>query len=65
MTVAEARKDDSQVRQKALIADHYDRLSQARETGACCVSTFVPGNLTELLLSFDALPILPEINALQ
>jgi benzoyl-CoA reductase subunit B len=65
MTGSEARKDDSQVRQKALIADHYDRLSRARETGARCVSTFVPGNLTELLLSFDALPILPEINALQ
>ena len=29
------------------------------------VYTFVPGNLTELLLSFDLLPVLPEINALQ
>jgi benzoyl-CoA reductase subunit B len=29
------------------------------------VYTFVPGNLTELLLAFDALPVLPEINALQ
>ena len=65
MTVAVARKDDSQVRQKELIAGHYERLARAHETGARCVSTFVPGNLTELLLSFDALPILPEINALQ
>jgi benzoyl-CoA reductase subunit B len=29
------------------------------------VYTFVPGNLTELLLSFDLLPVLPEINAIQ
>jgi benzoyl-CoA reductase subunit B len=65
MTTTGARKDDSQVRQKHMIADHYERLARARETGARCVSTFVPGNLTELLLSFDVLPILPEINALQ
>ncbi len=58
-------KDSSQRRQKQMIADHYERLSHADETGDKCAYTFVPGNLTELLLSFDILPVLPEINALQ
>jgi benzoyl-CoA reductase subunit B len=58
-------KDDSQLRQKAMIAEHYTRLSRCPETGEKNVYTFVPGNLTELLRSFDLLPLLPEINALQ
>ena len=58
-------KDDSQMRQKRMIADHFTRLARARETGERCAYTFVPGNLTELLLAFDVLPVLPEINALQ
>lgn len=62
---APAQKDDSQVRQKAMIARHFDRLAAAPETGARTAYTFVPGNLTELLLSFEVLPVLPEINALQ
>jgi benzoyl-CoA reductase subunit B len=61
----EALKDRSQARQKEMIARHFDRLAAAPETGAKCVYTFVPGNLTELLLSFDLLPVLPEINSLQ
>jgi benzoyl-CoA reductase subunit B len=60
-----AAKDRSQVRQKEMIARHYERLAEAPESGAKCAYTFVPGNLTELLLSFDVLPVLPEINALQ
>lgn len=60
-----ARKDDSQLRQKAMIGRHFDRLAAAPDTGERNVYTFVPGNLTELLLSFDLLPVLPEINALQ
>ena len=60
-----AAKDDSQVRQKAMIAAHYSRLARASETGEKNVYTFVPGNLTELLRSFELLPVLPEINALQ
>ena len=60
-----AEKDDSQVRQKRMIAGHYARLGRAREAGERCAYTFVPGNLTELLLSFEVLPVLPEINALQ
>ena len=60
-----AHKDSSQVRQKEMIARHFDRLAAAPDTDARCAYTFVPGNLTELLLSFDVLPVLPEINALQ
>jgi benzoyl-CoA reductase subunit B len=63
--VTTTAKDDSQIRQKRMIGDHYDRLARARDSGAPCAYTFVPGNLTELLLSFDVLPVLPEINALQ
>jgi benzoyl-CoA reductase subunit B len=60
-----AKKDLSQARQKAMIARHFDRLAAAPETGDKTAYTFVPGNLTELLLSFDLLPVLPEINSLQ
>src|SRR6476646_10007019 len=60
-----ASKDDSQLRQKTMIADHYTRLSRAPVTGEKSVYTFVPGNLTELVRSFGLLPVLPEINALQ
>jgi len=61
----EAIKDASQLRQKAMLARHFDRLAAAPQTGERCAYTFVPGNLTELLLSFDLLPVLPEINSLQ
>jgi len=64
-TVPPAQKDRSQRRQKQMIADHFHRLAQAPDTGEKCVYTFVPGNLTELVRSFDLLPVLPEINALQ
>ena len=63
MTVTQ--KDDSQLRQKTMIADHYRLLAAAPDTGEKSVYTFVPGNLTELLRAFDLLPVLPEINALQ
>ncbi|MFO0932263.1 MAG: benzoyl-CoA reductase subunit B [Planctomycetota bacterium] len=62
---AAARKDASQDRQKRMIADHFARLARAPETGEKNCYTYVPGNLTELLRSFDLLPVLPEINALQ
>lgn len=58
-------KDDSQLRQKTMIANHFSRLARVPESKEKCVYTFVPGNLTELLASFDLLPVLPEINALQ
>ncbi len=60
-----AHKEDSQIRQKRMIAGHYHRLSRCPESGERNVYTFVPGNLTELIRSFDLLPVLPEINALQ
>jgi benzoyl-CoA reductase subunit B len=64
-TDAAVQKDESQLRQKRMIAEHFKRLARSPETGEKNVYTFVPGNLTELLLSFDLLPVLPEINALQ
>jgi benzoyl-CoA reductase subunit B len=60
-----AAKDDSMLLQKQMIAKHYERLERAPETKEPVVYTFVPGNLTELVRSFGALPLLPEINALQ
>jgi benzoyl-CoA reductase subunit B len=60
-----AQKEPSMLRQKDMIAGHFRRLSEARARGDKVVYTFVPGNLTELLLAFDILPVLPEINALQ
>ena len=62
---AEAAKDDSQERQKKMIAGHFDRLAHAKATGQKVVYTFVPGNLTELIGALGMLPVLPEINALQ
>ncbi len=60
-----AAKDQSQERQKRMIAEHYDKLARAPDEGKKCAYTFVPGNLTELMWTFDLLPVLPEINALQ
>jgi benzoyl-CoA reductase subunit B len=65
MMTKNAGKDRSMLIQKEMIAKHYERLEQAPETGEPVVYTFVPGNLTELVRSFGALPLLPEINALQ
>src|SRR3974390_3396260 len=58
-------RDKSQLRQKQMIANHFERLSRAKEEGKKVVYTFVPGNLNELIGAFDMLPVLPEINALQ
>jgi benzoyl-CoA reductase subunit B len=52
-------------RQKRMLAGYFRDLSQAHEAGRKVAYTFVPGNLTELIRSFGALPVLPEINALQ
>jgi benzoyl-CoA reductase subunit B len=61
----DADKDRSMLLQKEMIGAHYRRLEQAPVTREPVVYTFVPGNLTELIRSFGALPVLPEINALQ
>jgi benzoyl-CoA reductase subunit B len=63
--MTDAVKDRSMELQKEMLAEHYRRLESAPDTGEPVVYTFVPGNLTELIRSFDALPVLPEINALQ
>jgi benzoyl-CoA reductase subunit B len=63
--VSEAEKDRSMLLQKEMLATHFERLEAAPETREPVVYTFVPGNLTELIRAFGALPVLPEINALQ
>ena len=61
----EVVKDASMVKQKEMMAAHYDRLTSAPETGAKVAATFVPGNLNELIMCFDLLNNLPEVNAIQ
>jgi benzoyl-CoA reductase subunit B len=59
------QKEASMVLQKEMLAGYFDEVATARERGKKVVYTFVPGNLTELIRSFDLIPIYPEINALQ
>ena len=61
----EAIKEKSMNLQKEMLSKQFKELSMAKELGKKVVYTFVPGNLTELILSFDMLPVYPEINALQ
>ena len=61
----EVVKDASMVKQKAMMAAHYDRLTSAAETGEKVASTFVPGNLNELIMCFGLVNNLPEVNAIQ
>jgi benzoyl-CoA reductase subunit B len=63
--VQDAEKDASMLKQKAMMAAHYDRLADAPETGRKVCSTFVPGNLNELIMCFDLVNNLPEVNAIQ
>ena len=58
-------KDHSMLKQKEMMAGHYDRLAAAGETGHKVACTFVPGNLNELIMCFDLLNNLPEVNAIQ
>jgi len=58
-------KELSMVKQKEMIARNYDALTSAPETGRKVASTFVPGNLNELIMCFGLLNNLPEINAIQ
>jgi benzoyl-CoA reductase subunit B len=62
---AEVVKELSMLKQKVMIAGNYDALTSAPETGRKVASTFVPGNLNELIMCFDLLNNLPEINAIQ
>ena len=61
----EVAKDDSMLKQKEMMASHYDRLTNAKATGAKVAATFVPGNLNELIMCFDLVNNLPEVNAIQ
>ncbi len=63
--VKEAVKEKSMVIQKEMLANLFTELSTAKENGKKVVYTFVPGNITELILAMDMLPVYPEINALQ
>ena len=62
---ADAIKDASMAKQKEMVNAHYDRLASARENGEKVAATFVPGNLNELLMCFDLVNNLPEVNAIQ
>ena len=61
----EVIKDASMVKQKEMMAAHYDRLTSAPQTGEKIAATFVPGNLNELIMCFDLVNNLPEVNAIQ
>jgi benzoyl-CoA reductase subunit B len=61
----EVETDASMVKQKEMMAAHYDRLTSAPETGEKVCATFVPGNLNELIMCFGLVNNLPEVNAIQ
>ena len=65
MNTATVQKEESMILQKKMLGDHYERLARAKAEGRKVVYTFVPGNLNELILAFDMLPVHPEVNALQ
>jgi benzoyl-CoA reductase subunit B len=58
-------KDDSMLKQKEMMAAHYDRLTSTPQTGEKVCATFVPGNLNELIMCFGLVNNLPEVNAIQ
>ncbi|MEE8496833.1 MAG: benzoyl-CoA reductase subunit B [Xanthomonadales bacterium] len=60
----EVIKDSSMLLQKVMMAENYDALTSVQETGKKVSATFVPGNLNELIMCFDMLNNLPEINAI-
>ncbi|OFY48380.1 MAG: benzoyl-CoA reductase subunit B [Bacteroidetes bacterium GWF2_41_31] len=59
------KKERSMILQKEMIGNLFKELGNVKQTGKKVVYTFVPGNLSELIRSFDMLPVYPEINALQ
>lgn len=62
MSQKEVIKSKSQLVQKEMITRNYDKMTSG-EVKVC--STFVPGNLNELIMCFDMANNLPEINAIQ
>ena len=66
MTTQSEYRSQLHHRQKELMVKWYERLNQAAETGhPPTVSMMVSGNCVELLEGFWAVPIYPEVNALQ
>jgi benzoyl-CoA reductase subunit B len=65
MSEAVIVKEQSMLLQKEMIARNYEAITSKAETGRKLSSTFVPGNLNELLMCFDIVNNLPEINAIQ
>jgi benzoyl-CoA reductase subunit B len=61
----EVVKEQSMLKQKAMIAENYEQLTGVNESGRKVAATYVPGNLNELIMCFDMLNNLPEINAIQ
>ena len=61
----DAKKDDSMVLQKEMIAGNFKKLAEANANDQKVVYTFVPGNINELLMCFDLAGNYPEINSLQ
>ena len=61
----EAQKEKSMILQKEMVEGLFNDLAKVGETGKKVCYTFVPGNLSELIRTFDMLPVYPEINALQ
>jgi len=61
----EAQKEKSMILQKEMIEGLFSDLANAKELGKKVCYTFIPGNLSELIRTFDMLPVYPEINALQ
>ena len=61
----EVAKDASMVKQKEMMAGHYDRLTGVPQSGEKVAATFVPGNLNELIMCFGLVNNLPEVNAIQ
>ncbi|RJQ28220.1 benzoyl-CoA reductase subunit B [Candidatus Parcubacteria bacterium] len=58
-------KDWGMLAQKDLMASYYQKVLHAKESGKKIVYTFVPGNLNEIALAFDVVPVFPEILGLQ
>tara|TARA_R110002167_G_scaffold39585_2_gene122146 strand:+ start:2250 stop:3566 length:1317 start_codon:yes stop_codon:yes gene_type:complete len=61
----DTQKDSSMLMQKEMINSNYDALTDTANNGKKVCSTFVPGNLNELIQSFGMLNNLPETNAIQ
>jgi len=61
----EVVKEASMLKQKDMISANYEKLTSTEQSGAKVASTYVPGNLNELIMCFDMLNNLPEINAIQ